>query len=266
MPFEFYSSGLGSADELIIFLPGRGDDIDAYQRAGFIDTLMESEQPLDAVVADAHLGYYYGGVLADRVHQDILLPFQKKGYKQFIIVGTSLGGYGALWINHEYNDLISGVVLLAPYLGKNPVIKEIQSAENLQAWRSDLDREPGIDDEVWLWIAGLKDCEPSKIQSVILAVGKKDKFFEAAGLLSKSLPDSRLFFNDGGHDWKTWHALWGDVLKSQAWKELEYTEQSQKHHPVRLSHPEKGRSTVNLSSTQAAVNRQDLTSDVCGIR
>ena len=101
MPFEFYPSGLDSTDELIVFLPGRGDDIDAFQRAGFIDTLMGSERPMDAVVADAHLGYYYAGVLAVRVHQDILLPFQQKGYKQFIIVGTSLGGYGSLWINHE---------------------------------------------------------------------------------------------------------------------------------------------------------------------
>ena len=224
MAFEFFSTGSNSTDELIVFLPGRGDDIDAFQRAGFIDMLMESERPLDAVVADAHLGYYYQGVLADRVHQDILLPFQQKGYKRFIIVGSSLGGFGSLWINNDYNELISGVVLLAPYLGKNSVINEIESAGSLDAWRSQLEGEPTPDDKVWLWIADLEDRESPETQSVILAVGKKDKFSEAARLLSRSIPDSRLFWNNGGHDWKTWRALWGEILNSPEWKELVYTE------------------------------------------
>jgi len=224
MPFEFFSTGSNSTDELIVFLPGRGDDIDAFQRAGFIDMLMESERPLDAVVADAHLGYYYQGVLADRVHQDILLPFQQKGYKRFIIVGSSLGGYGSLWINNDYNELISGVVLLAPYLGKNSVINKIESAGSLDAWRSQLEGEPTPDDKVWLWIADLENRESPETQSVILAVGKKDKFNEAARLLSRSIPDSRLFLNNGGHDWKTWRALWAEILNSPEWKELVYTE------------------------------------------
>ena len=134
------------------------------------------------------------------------------------------GGYGSLWVNHDYNDLVSGVVLLSPYLGKKPVIKEIESAGSVYVWRSELDREPGIDDEVWLWIDDLNKHQLSKIQSIILAVGEKDKFSEAAGLLSKSIPESRVFLNDGGHNWKPWHALWADILKSQAWKDFGYTE------------------------------------------
>lgn len=224
MPFEFFPSGLGSTDGLIIFLPGRGDDVDAFQRAGFIDMLMESEWPLDAVVADAHLGYYYQGVLADRVHQDILLPFQQKGYKQFIIVGSSLGGYGSLWISHEYEDLIPGIILLAPYLGKKSVINEIESAGSVNAWRSQLEGEPTPDEKVWLWIADLENRESPETQSVILAIGKKDKFSESAGLLSRSIPNSRLFLNNGGHDWKTWSGLWAEILTSPEWKELVYTE------------------------------------------
>ena len=224
MAFEFFSTGSSSTDELIVFLPGRGDDIDAFQRAGFIDMLMESDRPLDAVVADAHLGYYYQGVLADRVHQDILLPFQQKGYKRFIIVGSSLGGYGSLWINHEYKDLIPGIVLLAPYLGKKSVINEIESAGSLNAWRSQLEGEPTPDDKVWLWIADLANRETPETPSVIVATGKKDKFSESAGLLSRSLPDSRLFLNNGGHDWKTWSALWAEILTSPEWKKLVYIE------------------------------------------
>ena len=85
------------------------------------------------------------------------------------------GGYGSLWVNHDYNDLVSGVVLLSPYLGKKPVIKEIESAGSVYVWRSELDREPGIDDEVWLWIDDLNKHQLSKIQSIILSIIKKDR-------------------------------------------------------------------------------------------
>jgi len=224
MPLEFYPVGSVRTDELVVFLPGRGDEIDAFQRAGFIETLQQSERPLDAVVAGAHLGYYYRGVLADRVHLDILAPYQEKGYRIFIIVGTSLGGYGALWVNHEYSDLIRGVVLLAPYLGKNSVIKKIEAAGSLDAWRSQLNGEPGPDEKVWLWVDDLKNRESEKTQAVILAVGNRDKFSEATELLSKSIPESRLFLQDGSHNWNTWHALWVEILNGPEWKALLHSE------------------------------------------
>lgn len=224
MPYEFFANGSGPTDELIIFLPGRGDDMEAFERAGFIETLHQSERPFDAIVTDAHLGYYYKGVLAERVYQDILVPFQQKGYTRFFIVGTSLGGYGALWVNHEYGELISGVVLIAPYLGKKTVIKEIESSGGTRAWRSQLDREPGIDDKVWLWIDDLNKGDTAKIRSAILAYGEKDKFSDAAGLLSGSIPESQVFINDGGHDWKTWQALWVEIVKSDTWKSFGHTE------------------------------------------
>ena len=108
IPTRFYESGNGKKDYLVVFLPGRGDDIDAYERGGFIDVLSKSKRPLDAVVVDAHLGYYIDRSLGERVHEDVLVPYRKRGYQKFILVGISMGGVGALKIHYDYPDLICG--------------------------------------------------------------------------------------------------------------------------------------------------------------
>ena len=53
IPSKFYAGGGNDKNTLIIFLPGRGDDIESYERAGFIETLRTSTRPLDSVVIDA---------------------------------------------------------------------------------------------------------------------------------------------------------------------------------------------------------------------
>jgi hypothetical protein len=227
IPYEFFAGDSSPTGELIIFLPGRGDDLGAFQRAGFIESLLQSKRATDSVVVDAHFGYYKSGLVAERVYQDILLPFQQKGYKRFVVVGASLGGYGALWLNSEYPDLISGMVLLAPYLGRNPLIEKIEASGGVNLWRSQLDYTPGPDkpDElVWCWIDDLGNGEQAKIDKIMLAYGEKDRFSKAAGLLARSVPGSNVFINDGGHNWNTWKLLWDEVLQSNGLGTSAYTE------------------------------------------
>ena len=223
IPFKFIPSGSRPTDELIMFLPGRGDEMSAFESAGFINSLHQSNRVADSIVIDAHMGYFLDGSLPKRIYFDILLPFHKIGYKRFIIVGVSLGGYGALWINHEYNNLISGVVLFAPYLGREPLIEKIDSYGAIHLWRSQLDHQPEPDEQVWLWVDDLSDGGRRQIDRAMLAVGERDKFSEAAELLSRSIPDSQVFKNDDGHNWTTWHSLWVEILKSQSWEQLGYT-------------------------------------------
>lgn len=227
IPFEFFASGSGPTEELVIFLPGRGDDMGAFQSAGFIDSLLQSKRVADSVVVDAHFGYYKSGLMAERVYQDILLSFQQKGYKRFIVVGTSLGGYGALWLNSEYPDLISGMVLLAPYLGRNPLIEKIEASGGVHSWRSQLDYTPGTDkpaELVWCWIDDLVNSDQAKIDEIMLAFGEEDSFSKAAELLARSVQDENVFKNDGGHNWSSWQLLWTEVLQSDGWENLGYAE------------------------------------------
>jgi pimeloyl-ACP methyl ester carboxylesterase len=220
----FYGSGIGQTDELIIFFPGIGDEMDIFERAGFIDLLRESPRSADSVVVDARIGYYWNGSLPERVHQDILVPFRERGYKKFILVGISLGGYGGLWLNDEYGDWIDGIVLLSPLLGRESVIEKIMAADDIGSWRLQLDHAPRFEERVWIWIDDMHDPESAKIQSIILGFGTKDKYQKAAELLARSISDAHVFRNNGSHNWVTWRPLWAEIMKSHVWHVLGNTD------------------------------------------
>ena len=217
---KFYGSGIGQTDELIIFFPGIGDEMDMFERAGFIDLLRESPRAADSVVVDAHIVYYWNGSLPERVHNDILVPFRERGYKKFILVGVSLGGYGGLWLNDEYGDWIDGMVLLSPLLGRESVIEKIMAAGDISSWRLQLDHAPRFEERAWIWIDDMHDPESAKIQSIILGFGTKDKYQKAAELLARSISDAHVFRNNGSHNWVTWRPLWAEIMRSYSWRAL----------------------------------------------
>jgi pimeloyl-ACP methyl ester carboxylesterase len=206
--------------ELVIFLPGLGDDMESFVRAGFIDLLRRSGRPMDAVVADAHYGYYVDGSFLDRIYQDIVLPYENAGYSRFFLVGVSLGGFGSIQLKQSLGNRIAGVVLFAPFLGADDLIDDIEGAGSVHDWRKQLSYEPEREEQVWLWVDELIRTGSGRIPSTILAFGSKDKFEKAGRLLARWLPDDDVFVNDGGHDWTTWNLLWSEVLESDSWKGL----------------------------------------------
>lgn len=220
IPTRFYASGSGQTSKLVIFLPGLGDDMEAFERAGFIDLLRRSPRPLDAISVDAHLGYYIDGSISTRIYEDILLPYSEQGYARFILVGTSLGGLGSIRLRHDYGDRIAGMVLLAPYLGDESLISEIEQAGGVRAWKQQLEYEPEREALAWLWLNEMVDTETGQIPATILAYGRRDKFEAAGALLARSIPAERVFISNGEHNWKSWAVLWSDILKSDSWKTL----------------------------------------------
>jgi pimeloyl-ACP methyl ester carboxylesterase len=220
MPSQFYDSEDQDKQYLVVFLPGRGDDIGAYERGGFIDILRQSGRPLDSVVVDAHLGYYIERSLAERVYEDVLLPYRERGYERFIVVGISLGGVGALRLRADYGDLIFGTVLLAPYLGGEGVLGDIKAAGDVHSWRAQLDHEPAADEQIWTWIEPMIDPTTQQIPSTLLAYGEDDKFRPAGELFGEMLPASNVFTRTGGHKWNTWRPLWSEITSDALWQDF----------------------------------------------
>ncbi|MEX2497151.1 MAG: alpha/beta hydrolase [Woeseia sp.] len=218
IPTRFHDGGIGQTKELVIFLPGLGDGIEAFERAGFIDQLRRSRRPLDSVSVDAHFGYYINGSISRRVYEDVLLPYGDCGYSRFILVGTSLGGLGAIGLNHDYSDRIAGMVLLAPFLGDGSLIQEIEQAGGVRNWKQQLDYDPEREGKAWLWLEDMVDADTGTIPAAIIAYGAKDKFEPAGALLARSIPPNMVFLNNGSHDWKTWAALWTSILESDGWE------------------------------------------------
>ena len=220
IPTRFYPVSPERTDHLVVLLPGRGDAVDAFDRAGFIEAMRAASIQADAIALDAHLGYYIAGQLADRVREDVLNPYRQAGYRKFTLVGTSLGGYGSLWLANELGDWFQGALLIAPYLGPRDVIDSVAQSENLGQWLDNLGREPNQDEFPWLWIHRLSESDSGLDDLLLLACGERDKFAKGAGIVSGLLPDEQVFRNDGGHDWNTWLELWRDVLESPAWTDL----------------------------------------------
>jgi pimeloyl-ACP methyl ester carboxylesterase len=220
IPSKFYAGGGNDKHTLVIFLPGRGDDIESYERAGFIETLRSSTCPLDAVVVDAHLGYYNERTLVDRVGEDIIQTYQDVGYDEFIVVGISLGGVGALRLKFDFPELVVGTVLIAPFLGDADTIESVAAAGGLQSWRNQQHDPTNVGEEIWSWLGAMYDEQSQTIPNTIIAYGENDKFAVADDYLAKSIPSSNVFKNDGKHKWVAWSPLWSDITNSDRWENL----------------------------------------------
>jgi pimeloyl-ACP methyl ester carboxylesterase len=217
---KFYASGGSDKDTLVIFLPGRGDDINAYERAGFVETLRASTRPLDAVVVDAHMGYYNNRTLVDRVGEDIIQTYQAQGYEKFIVVGISLGGVGALRLRFDFPELVAGTVLIAPFLGDTATIQSIDSEGGLHPWSQQNHDPKDRGEEIWSWLSAMYDEQSETIPNMIIAYGNKDKFVPTGNYLAELLSDEFVFTNDGKHKWVAWTPLWSAITNSDSWKEL----------------------------------------------
>jgi pimeloyl-ACP methyl ester carboxylesterase len=169
-----------NADTLIVFLPGRGSLPSEFEREGFLQELKVQRIAADAILADAHLGYYNNRSIVERLEADVLAPARAQGYKSIWLVGISLGGFGALIHEDMRPGGVAGIVLLAPYLGEG-------------------ERSPAA------------EVRPGR-PPLYLGYGTSDRFAASHRLLAQALPKERVFTTPGGHDWPQWRRLWQQLL------------------------------------------------------
>lgn len=230
VPIDMIHYGAGDVKGprlLFVFLHGNCDRDSVFDKEGFVDAVRARGLPVDMISVDAHIGYYMNGTILTRLKEDVIEPARANGYERIWLIGNSLGGFGSLSYVREYPNEISGIVLLGPYVGDRPIIKEIRSAGGLLRW------EPGAvlmktreDDEkhMWIWFkehgqqgqfrSGDKDCLKKQgcIPKIYLGYGTNDRFTYAQDLLASLLPPEQVIAIDGGHNWSTWKKLWGRFL------------------------------------------------------
>jgi len=190
-------------DTLVIMLPGRGDRADTFARKGFLDA--GRQRGFDSIATDAHFGYYRKRSLLPRLHEDIVLPARKAGYKNIWLLGISMGGFGSLLYASENPNLIDGVILLAPFLGDRNSIEEIAASGGLERWNAASSSLEVHEIAIWTW---LRDSDTS----VILGYGEADGMADSYGLvLTDVLEPSSVYTLEGGHKWTTWKPLWDRI-------------------------------------------------------
>lgn len=210
-----YNTKNHPARTLLVFLPGNGDSISAFQDNGLIEAVQERGLSIDMVATHAHVGYYINWSILTRLEQDVIAPAKAKGYSRIWLVGDSLGAYGALSYAKAHPRDIFGVVLLGAYLGEKELLDEIKQAGGLDAWvPGDTSGQTREQWERGLW-AWLKDCRTKKLGCPIiyLGYGTGDRFAYAQDYLATLLPNEQVVAIDGGHTWRTWRQIWGMLLE-----------------------------------------------------
>ena len=102
----------GRACCLVVLLPGHGDTPRDFVEHGFVKALRDARIPVDVIAVAAHSGYYFKGIVAERLHADVLAPARPAVYKQIWLIGVSMGGFWALWTAQLHPEDASGLVLL----------------------------------------------------------------------------------------------------------------------------------------------------------
>ena len=200
---------------LVVFLPGMGDDAEAFQKNGFVDEFRRRGLSVDVVAANATIGYYSHGVFAERLSADVIAPRRARGYEQTWLVGPSMGGFGTLFYARQHLGEITGVMALAPFLGDSDLIEEVRKAGGLGTWVGPAPVDKMTSDnyqrELLRWLqAATRGREPAPLLN--MGFGSTDKLGRADELLAAQLPADRVYRTDGGHAWGPWRNLLGQFL------------------------------------------------------
>ncbi|MFN7943038.1 MAG: alpha/beta hydrolase [Thermoanaerobaculia bacterium] len=196
---------------LAVLLPGRWDRPESLLAAGFADAVEKRGTRLDLVAVDAHLGYFRDRSVVERLHLDIVAPARAAGYRTIWIVGTSLGGVGGLLYLRGRPEGLSGVLALAPFLGGEDLIREIEAAGGPTRWTL-LPASPADDVGRGLWRWLVPWARSRQATPLHLGWGSDDSFAQANEMRASLLPRERIYSERGGHDWGAWARLWEQFL------------------------------------------------------
>ncbi len=196
---------------LLVMLPGLGDGDEVFIDHGFVTALRDRAISVDVISAAASLGYYAKNTLRTRLEADVLVPARARGYDQIWFAGVSLGGMGAIMMAHDHPKELAGILLIAPYLGDDDVLAEIERAGGVEHWHPGAIAAGDYQRELWRWLAAAT-AHPESAPAIYLASGDQDKLARGHRLLAHVLPPERRFRTRGDHDWGPWRTLWADVL------------------------------------------------------
>ena len=198
---------------LVVLLPGHGDTPQDFVDHGFVAALRRAAVPVDVLAVAAHSGYYFKGTVAERLHADVLAPARAAGYRQIWLVGVSMGGFGALWTAQLHPEVVSGLVLLAPFTGRPRIVEPI-NAEGIRQWQPRPERGTW-DYELWRWLHRLG--RPDAVRPPIYLAHGQDDASTGTLMLAELLPPEHVLVIPGDHDWDTWVPLWDQLISRVPW-------------------------------------------------
>jgi enterochelin esterase-like enzyme len=205
--------------QLVIVLPGMGDNLKRLDRSGFAVVVQRHLPNADVMLVELTLPYYMEGRATQRLHDEVIAPARQRGYRDIYLAGASMGGMGVLMYERDHPNQLSGLILMAPYMGEAELMQEIEAAGGVAQWDpgpvpAELNRDL-VPREEWRVVKSWVN-NPERARNVWLICGRKDQFYQAAGLVAALLPSDRYIVQDGGHKWTVWSAGADTVFKQIA--------------------------------------------------
>ncbi|MCB9876538.1 MAG: alpha/beta fold hydrolase [Planctomycetes bacterium] len=213
MPAVLHPATSGTADTLVVLLPGFGDGPQDYYDNGVVTKIREVNPRADVIAVDAHFGYYKDRTMIDRLHEDVIGPLAGR-YQHVWLVGISMGGFGAVIYTQAHRELVEGMILMAPYMGSRDVITEVDVAGGLDKWTPP-DPSTIADDETrkyyeaWIFLQGYAK-RPETMPRLFLGHGADDSLHQPNGFVGRFLPEGRYLVRAGGHKWTVWRPMFAE--------------------------------------------------------
>jgi pimeloyl-ACP methyl ester carboxylesterase len=203
------------AHRLVIVLPGRGDGLDGLKATGIAQAIQAQWPDADVTLSGLTMDYYLQGGAVRRLRQEIVVPARQRGYREVWLLGASLGGLGALMYDGQWPGTVDGTILMAPYLGEKPLLREIEAAGGIARW--DAGPEPAqvngdnFQHELWRHLQQWSR-DPSRARNVWLAYGDRDYLRDTMPSLVPLLPPSHVLVRSGTHAWTVWTPATREIL------------------------------------------------------
>jgi pimeloyl-ACP methyl ester carboxylesterase len=207
MPAQAFTDlGPARARGVVVLLPGFGDRPADFDGNGFVRVLRQLAPEHDVVAADAHFGYYRKGSIVAELHDHVVAPLIARGYREVWLSGVSMGGHGAIAYARSHPERITGLLLLAPYMGPKEVVAAVEGAGGLCTWHAPSEfaqDAPGFAAANFAWLQTVA-CRPGARISLWLGVGESDHLLAADRLLGDVLQADHFVRLQGGHGWEVW--------------------------------------------------------------
>lgn len=202
--------GAGRCETLLVLLPPAQAQLADFQTHGFVAAVRERALAVDLLLADVNHQHVMSNTTASSLHEQVVRPALADGYRHIWLAGISLGAFNALHYAAVHARHLAGIALIAPYPGTGDVLAEINAAGGPEAWAR-MPASAHNDERAWWRWLGQAALAGQWTTPVYLGTGDTDRFLRGQRMMAQCLPEARVRYLPGGHDWPTWKTLW------QAW-------------------------------------------------
>ena len=192
----------------ILLLPGANERGDGFARAGFHDAVRERGLAIELECCDLEFEHLTDRTMLKRLHDGPLADARASGCDSVWLGGVSLGGFIALAYAERFPAELTGLCLIAPYLGSRILTREISQAGGVAAWSPGEQDAEDEDRQLWRFIKSRRSLGPM----LYLGSGRDDRFADSHRLLAEVLPAESVDVVNGAHDWPAWRQVWNHFL------------------------------------------------------